>query len=122
MVGWRGADLRNILDFEKDFPECVTIKLEQNYRSTGNILDAANQVIAHNGGRKEKALWTEAGAGDRIALYRAMDERDEATFICQMSKKLMKQGSGAGNIAVLYRANAQSRVIEDAAPCGSRFR
>ena len=114
IYGWRGADLRNILDFEKDFPECVTIKLEQNYRSTGNILDAANQVIAHNAGRKEKALWTESDAGDRVALYRAMDERDEATFICQMSQKLMRQGSGAGNIAVLYRANAQSRVLEEA--------
>ena len=114
IYGWRGADLRNIMDFEKDFPECVTIKLEQNYRSTGNILDAANQVIAHNAGRKEKALWTEADAGDRIALYHAADERDEATFICQMSGKLMRRGSDAGSIAVLYRANAQSRVIEDA--------
>ena len=114
IYGWRGADVRNILEFEKDFPECVTIKLEQNYRSTGNILDAANQVIAHNAGRKEKALWTESEAGDRIALYHAMDERDEAAFICQMSKKLMRQGGQAGSIAVLYRANAQSRVIEDA--------
>ena len=114
IYGWRGADIRNILDFEKDFPECVTIKLEQNYRSTGNILDAANQVIAHNRGRKEKALWTEADAGDKLALYHAMDERDEATFICQMAKKLMRQGGDAGSIAVLYRANAQSRVIEDA--------
>ena len=114
IYGWRGADLRNILDFEKDFPECVTIKLEQNYRSTGNILDAANQVIAHNAGRKEKSLWTESDAGDRIALYHAADERDEAAFVCQMSKKLMRQGSDAGSIAVLYRANAQSRVLEDA--------
>ena len=114
IYGWRGANPRNILEFEKDFPECVTIKLEQNYRSTGNILDAANQVIAHNAGRKEKALWTKAGSGERIALYRAMDERDEAAFICQMSRKLMRQGSDAGSIAVLYRANAQSRVIEDA--------
>ena len=114
IYGWRGADLNNILNFEKDFPECVTIKLEQNYRSTGNILDAANQVIAHNAGRKEKALWTEADAGDRIALYNAMDERDEATFICQMAGKLMRQGSAAGSIAVLYRANAQSRVLEEA--------
>ena len=114
IYGWRGADLRNILDFEKDFPECVTIKLEQNYRSTGNILDAANQVIAHNAGRKEKALWTEAEAGDRLALYHASDERDEAAFICQMSGKLMRRGAAAGSIAVLYRANAQSRVLEDA--------
>lgn len=113
IYGWRGANPENILEFERDFPECVTIKLEQNYRSTGNILDAANQVISHNRGRKEKALWTESGAGDRIALYRAMDERDEATFICQMSRKLMRQGSDAGSIAVLYRANAQSRVLEE---------
>ncbi len=114
IYGWRGADLRNILDFEKDFPECVTIKLEQNYRSTGNILDAANQVIAHNRGRKEKALWTEAGSGERIALYHAMDERDEAAFIAAMSRKLIAAGENQGNIAVLYRTNAQSRVLEEA--------
>lgn len=114
IYGWRGADLRNILDFEKDFPECVTIKLEQNYRSTGNILDAANQVIAHNRGRKEKALWTESDDGERIALYHAMDERDEAAFIAQMSKKLIAAGEKPGGIAVLYRTNAQSRVLEEA--------
>ena len=93
IYGWRGADLNNILDFEKDFPECVTIKLEQNYRSTGNILDAANQVIAHNRGRKEKALWTEHDQGERIALYHAMDERDEAAFIAAMSRKLIAGGA-----------------------------
>ena len=114
IYGWRGADLRNILDFEKDFPECVTIKLEQNYRSTGNILDAANQVIAHNRGRKEKALWTESDSGDKIALYHAMDERDEAAFIAAMAGKLMRQGGAPGSIAVLYRTNAQSRVLEEA--------
>ncbi len=114
IYGWRGADLRNILDFEKDFPECVTIKLEQNYRSTGNILDAANQVIAHNKGRKEKALWTESEAGERVALYHAMDERDEAAFIAAMARKLIAGGENAGNIAVLYRTNAQSRVLEEA--------
>ena len=114
IYGWRGADLRNILDFEKDFPECVTIKLEQNYRSTGNILDAANQVIAHNRGRKEKALWTEHDRGERIALYHAMDERDEAAFILKMSQKLIRNGDNPGNIAVLYRTNAQSRVLEEA--------
>ncbi len=114
IYGWRGADLRNILDFEKDFPECVTIKLEQNYRSTGNILDAANQVIAHNRGRKEKALWTEAGEGERVALYHAMDERDEAAFIAAMARKLIAAGETPGGIAVLYRTNAQSRVLEEA--------
>ncbi len=114
IYGWRGADMRNILNFEEDFPECVTIKLEQNYRSTGNILDAANQVIAHNAGRKEKSLWTEAEQGERIALYHAMDERDEAAFISAMSRKLMAAGEAPGNIAVLYRTNAQSRVLEEA--------
>ncbi len=114
IYGWRGADLRNILDFEKDFPECVTIKLEQNYRSTGNILDAANQVIAHNKGRKEKVLWTEHDVGERIALYHAMDERDEAAFIAAMTRKLIAGGEHPGGIAVLYRTNAQSRVLEEA--------
>ena len=114
IYGWRGADLRNILDFEKDFPECVTVKLEQNYRSTGNILDAANQVIAHNRGRKEKALWTESDSGERIALYHAMDERDEAAFIAAMSRKIIAAGGVPGGIAVLYRTNAQSRVLEEA--------
>ena len=114
IYGWRGADIRNILDFEKDFPECVTIKLEQNYRSTGNILDAANQVIAHNLGRKEKALWTEAEQGERLALYHALDERDEASFIVRMAQKLIRGGEHPGEIAVLYRTNAQSRVLEEA--------
>ncbi|MBQ9951725.1 MAG: DNA helicase PcrA [Clostridia bacterium] len=114
IYGWRGADIRNILDFEKDFPDAKSIKLEQNYRSTGNILDAANQVIAHNKGRKEKALWTQSGEGDRIALYHALDERDEAAFISQMTRKLIANGTRAGEVAVLYRTNAQSRVLEEA--------
>ena len=114
IYGWRGADIRNILDFEKDFPDCRTIKLEQNYRSSGNILDAANQVIAHNAGRKEKVLWTQSDTGDKIGLYHAMDERDEAAFAALMSKKLMNQGIRPGEIAVLYRTNAQSRVLEEA--------
>jgi DNA helicase-2/ATP-dependent DNA helicase PcrA len=99
IYGWRGADIRNILDFEKDFPDCRTIKLEQNYRSSGNILDAANQVIAHNAGRKEKVLWTQSDTGDKIGLYHAMDERDEAAFAALMSKKLMNQGTRPGEIA-----------------------
>ena len=115
IYGWRGADISNILDFEKDYPDAVVIKLEQNYRSTGNILDAANQVIAHNAGRKEKALWTQSDAGDKVALYHAMDERDEAAFAALMSKKLIdKEGYRPGEIAVLYRTNAQSRVLEEA--------
>ena len=114
IYGWRGADIRNILEFEKDFPDCRVIKLEQNYRSTANILDAANQVIAHNAGRKEKALWTQCDPGDKVGLYHAMDERDEAAFAALMSKKLMNQGMRPGEIAVLYRTNAQSRVLEEA--------
>ena len=81
------------------------VKLEQNYRSTANILDAANQVIAHNRGRKEKALWTEAGEGEKITLYRALDERDEAAFIAAMARR-EAQRYGAGQVAVLYRTNA----------------
>ena len=114
IYGWRGADIRNILEFEKDFPGCKVIKLEQNYRSTSNILDAANQVIAHNAGRKEKALWTQCDPGDKVGLYHAMDDRDEAAFAALMSKKLINQGMRPGEIAVLYRTNAQSRVLEEA--------
>ena len=114
IYAWRGADIRNILEFEKDFPGCRVIKLEQNYRSTGNILDAANQVIAHNAGRKEKALWTEAGEGDRIRVYRAQDEREEAAWVCQQLEAWKKQGEAIGDAAILYRTNAQSRVLEEA--------
>jgi len=114
IYGWRGADIRNILEFEKDFPDTHTIKLEQNYRSTSNILDAANQVIAHNAGRKEKALWTESDEGERITLYDALDERDEAAYIANMTKRQQEGGTRPGEIAVLYRTNGQSRVIEEA--------
>ena len=114
IYGWRGADIRNILEFEKDFPDTHTIKLEQNYRSTANILDAANQVIAHNAGRKDKALWTESEDGERIVLYDALDERDEASYIANMAKREQQSGTRAGEIAVLYRTNGQSRVIEEA--------
>ena len=114
IYGWRGADIRNILEFEKDFPDTRTIKLEQNYRSTANILDAANQVIAHNSGRKEKALWTESGEGDKIMIYDALDERDEAAYIANMAKRQQEAGVRPGEMAVLYRTNGQSRVIEEA--------
>ena len=114
IYGWRGADLRNILEFERDFPECRVIKLEQNYRSTSNILDAANQVIAHNAGRKEKALWTDAGEGEKIRVYRALDERDEAAWVVRAIEGRMKRGARAGDFAVFYRTNAQSRVLEEA--------
>ncbi|MBQ8655209.1 MAG: DNA helicase PcrA [Clostridia bacterium] len=113
IYGWRGADIRNILDFEKDYPDARVIKLEQNYRSTANILDAANQVIAHNAGRKEKALWTDKGEGESIKLYTAGDEREEAAWIADRIRHLNRHGEGFGSMAILYRTNAQSRVLED---------
>ncbi len=113
IYGWRGADVRNILDFQKDFPEATVIKLEQNYRSTANILDAANQVIAHNEGRMEKSLWTELPEGEPIRLFCAGDEREEAAWICDRMQQMQLQGKSCGNMAVLYRSNAQSRVIEE---------
>ena len=113
IYGWRGADIRNILDFEKDYPDATVIKLEQNYRSTANILDAANQVIAHNTGRKEKALWTESDAGEKIRLYSGGDEREEAAWVADRIGWLLRQGEQYGDTAVLYRTNAQSRVIEE---------
>ena len=114
IYGWRGADIRNILDFESDFPDAKVIKLEQNYRSTANILDAANQVIAHNVGRKEKALWTDAGEGEKIRLFSAGDEKEEAAWICEQVRKLQRQrGVALSQIAVLYRMHAQSRVLEE---------
>lgn len=113
IYGWRGADIRNILDFEKDYPDAVVIKLEQNYRSTASILDAANQIIAHNEGRKEKELWTQDGEGEKINLYMASDERDEAAWICQRIRRLQREGTPYGNIAILYRMHALSRVLEE---------
>ena len=112
IYGWRGADIRNILDFEKDFPDATVIKLEQNYRSTANILAAANQVIAHNAGRKEKALWTQKDAGNKIILYQAGDEHEEAAWICERMQSLKNQRDYS-DFAVLYRTNAQSRVLEE---------
>ncbi len=113
IYGWRGADLRNILDFEKDFADCTVIKLEQNYRSSANILDAANNVIAHNEGRKEKALWTDREGGHSIRLFKAGDEREEAAWICDRMQQLLQTGLRYQDMAVLYRMNAQSRVLEE---------
>ena len=113
IYGWRGADISNILNFESDFPDAKVIKLEQNYRSTANILDAANQVIAHNEGRKEKVLWTEAEPGEKIHLYSAGDEREEAAWICERVRKLQREQVPYSQIAVLYRMHAQSRVLEE---------
>jgi DNA helicase-2/ATP-dependent DNA helicase PcrA len=111
---WRGADIRNILEFEKDFPNTRIIKLEENYRSCQNILDAANQVIRHNTSRKEKSLWTQKEKGEQIRICRAMNEQQEAEFICTEVKKHISTGGRAGDIAILYRMNAQSRAIEEA--------
>lgn len=114
IYGWRGADIRNILDFEKDYHDATVIKLEQNYRSTANILDAANQIIAHNQGRMEKMLWTESDAGDPIKLFCAGDEREEAAWICDRTQQLRLNGQAEyGDIAILYRTNSQSRVLEE---------
>ena len=113
IYGWRGADIRNILEFEKDYPDATVIKLEQNYRSTGTILDAANQVIAHNEGRKDKTLWTEQDAGEKITVYCAQDERDEAAWIVQKMQELKRNGAPLGEMAILYRTNAQSRIPEE---------
>ncbi|MDR1600640.1 MAG: UvrD-helicase domain-containing protein [Oscillospiraceae bacterium] len=113
IYGWRGADIRNILDFEKDFPNTQVIKLERNYRSTQNILDAANQVIANNASRKDKTLWTERGEGDKIVVFKAFDERAEAAWVCDRIRLLRLGGVPYGDVAALYRVNAQSRVLEE---------
>lgn len=114
IYGWRGADIQNILDFEKDYPNAKLVKLEQNYRSTQVILDAANAVIDNNSGRKPKSLWTDNGNGSEIVYYQAMDERDEARFVIERVQELQqKEHAKLGDMAVLYRTNAQSRVFEE---------
>lgn len=113
IYSWRGADLRNILDFEKDYPDAHVVTLEQNYRSSGNILDAANAVIANNSERKPKRLFTASGAGEKISIYMATDERDEGRWIAGEIEKLHGGGASYNEMAVFYRTNAQSRVLED---------
>ncbi|MBV7390348.1 DNA helicase PcrA [Enterococcus alishanensis] len=114
IYGWRGADMQNILDFEKDYPNASVILLEQNYRSTQNILQAANEVIQNNSNRRPKDLWTDNQSGEQITYYRADSERDEAQFIVSEIRNQMHQNNRNFNdFAVLYRTNAQSRVIED---------
>ena len=123
IYGWRGADIRNILDFEKDFPDATVIKLEQNYRSTANILDAANQVISRNEQRKDKALWTEKEEGAPIGFCRLQDDREEAAFVADQIRKLMLKGASLSDIGILYRTNAQSRQLEETfVRCGLRYR
>src|SRR5687768_12237975 len=110
---WRGADLRNILDFERDFPEAFTVRLERNYRSTQVILDAATAVISQNRNRKEKRLYTDLAGGARIRYYRAGDDLDEAEFVSRTARTAIHDDHDA-SVAVLYRTNSQSRTIEDA--------
>jgi DNA helicase-2/ATP-dependent DNA helicase PcrA len=110
---WRGADLRNILDFEQDFPEVTVVKLERNYRSTQIILDAASAVISQNRNRKDKRLWTDRKGGARIVYFRGSDELEEADFITRTARTGLADDVDA-TVAVLYRTNAQSRTIEDA--------
>ncbi|NJD91514.1 MAG: ATP-dependent DNA helicase PcrA [Geobacter sp.] len=111
---WRGADIRNILDFERDFPGVTVVKLEQNYRSTSNILKAAGAVVARNRGRKAKTLWTENPAGEKIFYRRLEDERAEARFVCREIAAWRRNGGRLSDVAVFYRTNAQSRSVEDA--------
>ncbi len=113
IYAFRGANIRNILDFEQDFPDATTILLEQNYRSSQTILNAANSVIGHNQGRKAKRLWSDAGDGERIVGYVADDERDEARFVSEEIDALTDAGAKPGDVAVFYRTNAQSRVFEE---------
>jgi DNA helicase-2/ATP-dependent DNA helicase PcrA len=113
IYSWRGADIRNILDFEKDYPRAKTIRLEQNYRSTKNILEAASTVVANNLERKGKWLWTEADEGDMVTIYPAHDSENEALFIADTIEKILRQHPGR-RVAVLYRTNSQSRQIEEA--------
>jgi DNA helicase-2/ATP-dependent DNA helicase PcrA len=114
IYAWRGAEPRNLLDFDRDFPDAKVIKLEQNYRSTQTILDTANCIIRKNRDRHEKSLWTDKGTGDSIELYQAGNERAEATFIAQSIRRMLDDGPSSPNdIAILYRTNAQSRVLEE---------
>jgi DNA helicase-2/ATP-dependent DNA helicase PcrA len=113
IYGFRGADVRNILDFEKDFPDAEVIKLEQNYRSTGRILEAAHAVVSRNSGRKSKKLWTEGPQGDKIKLRQLTDEHEEARFVAGEIQRLTEAGLSHNDVAVFYRTNAQSRVLED---------
>lgn len=113
IYSWRGADIKNILSFEKDYPDAHVVKLEQNYRSTGHILNAANAVVAHNSYRKAKRLFTDAGDGEKIRVYQAADERDEGRWIGSEIEKLHDRGTSYDDVAVFYRTNAQSRILED---------
>ncbi|MGE0871843.1 MAG: ATP-dependent helicase [Kofleriaceae bacterium] len=114
IYAWRGAEPKNLLEFDRDFPDATVIKLEQNYRSTQTVLDAANGIIRRNRDRHEKSLWTDSGMGEPIEVYEAGDERGEAYFIARAIREALDQGPLSPNdIAILYRTNAQSRVLEE---------
>jgi DNA helicase-2/ATP-dependent DNA helicase PcrA len=113
IYGFRGADIRNVMEFEQDFPGSYTIALEQNYRSTQHILDAANGVISHNRERKEKNLWSELGEGDPVRVIEVEDEHAEARYVAAEIALLVEEGFNGADVAVFYRTNAQSRVLED---------
>jgi DNA helicase-2/ATP-dependent DNA helicase PcrA len=115
IYGWRGADVRNILEFERDHPDATVVTLDQNYRSTQGILDAAHAVIRNNPDRAPKKLWTEAGAGEKVQLISVYDEQEEAQTICaEIDRLVAREGVSLSDCAVLYRTNAQSRALEDA--------
>jgi DNA helicase II / ATP-dependent DNA helicase PcrA len=115
IYGWRGADISNILSFERDYPDCAVVKLEENYRSTQSILKAAGVVIDKNVARKGKRLWTQREAGEKLTYVEAADETQEASFICQMMRRMrLSAGWDFRDMAIFYRTNAQSRAIEDA--------
>ena len=113
IYSWRGADIQNILDFKQDYPDARVVKLEENYRSTGHILAAANAVVAHNSRRTPKRLYTSRGDGNKVRLYQAADERDEGRWIGAQIEKLHDAGTSYNDMAVFYRTNAQSRIVED---------
>src|SRR5689334_5322122 len=116
IYSWRGADIRNILEFEHDFPEAKVIRLEQNYRSTQNILEAASSVVSHNQKRKGKRLWTDRQGGKKIGYYEAPDGENEALFVADMINKYVENSAAQGEVgraAVLYRTNFQSRLFEE---------
>ena len=113
IYSWRGADIQNILDFEKDYPDAKVVKLEENYRSTGHILNAANAVVANNSRRKAKRLYTSRGDGELVQAYQASDERDEGRWIGAQIEKLHEAGTSYDDMAVFYRMNSQSRILED---------
>lgn len=113
IYGWRGAKVENIYNFQRHFPTHQLVRLEQNYRSTGNILKAANELIANNAGRLGKTLWTDSGEGELISLYSAFNEQDEAYFVVEQIKKWVADGGLRNDVAILYRSNAQSRLFEE---------